>query len=166
MYFLWVVLGKEMAFFCNKVGNLFLLVVIVRIKDDCAVLCLVAQSCLTLCDSMDCSRQGSSVRGDSLGKNTGVGCHTLLQGIFPTKGSNLDLPHCRWILYRLSHQGSPRILEWVDYPFSRGFSWWRNWTRVSCVASQADSLPGELPEKPGHKTINSKYRKQTARQSS
>ena len=40
-------------------------------------------------------------------KNTGIGCHALLQGIFPTWELNLGLPHCRWILYQLSHQGSP-----------------------------------------------------------
>ena len=45
----------------------------------CAVLCLVAQSCPTVCDSKDCSPPGSSVHGDSPGKNTGVGCHALLQ---------------------------------------------------------------------------------------
>ena len=44
-------------------------------KASCAVLCLVAQSCLTLCDPVDCSPPGSSVQGDSPGKNTGVGCH-------------------------------------------------------------------------------------------
>ena len=44
---------------------------------------------------------------DSPGKNTGVGFHALLQGIFPTQGSNPSLPHSRWILYHLSHQGSP-----------------------------------------------------------
>ena len=44
---------------------------------------------------------------DSPGKNTRVGCHAFLQGIFPTQGSNPGLLHCRWILYRLSHQGSP-----------------------------------------------------------
>ena len=44
---------------------------------------------------------------DSPGNNTGMGCHALLQGIFPTRGSNPGLPHCRRILYRLSHQGSP-----------------------------------------------------------
>ena len=69
--------------------------------------CLVAQSCLTLCDPMNCSPPGSSVHGDSPGKNTGVGCHALLQGIFPTQGSNPGLLHYRQILYRLSHQGSP-----------------------------------------------------------
>ena len=55
---------------------------------------------------------------NSSGQNTGVGSCSLLQGIFPTQGSNPGLPHCRWILYQLSHQGSPRILEWVAYPFS------------------------------------------------
>ena len=54
--------------------------------------------------------------GDSPGKNTGVGCHALLQGIFPTQGSNPGLLHCRQILYQLSHEGSPRVLEWVAYP--------------------------------------------------
>ena len=48
------------------------------------------QSCPTLCDPMDCSPPGSSVHGDSPGKNTGGGCDALLQGIFPTQGSN---PH-------------------------------------------------------------------------
>ena len=43
---------------------------------------------------------------DSPGKNTGVGCHFLLQQIFPTQGSNPGLPHCRQTLYHLSHQGS------------------------------------------------------------
>ena len=76
---------------------------------------------------------GSSVHGDSLGKNTGVGFHALLQGIFPTQGSNPGLLHCWQILYYLSHQGRPWILEWVAYPFSRGSSQPRNWTRVSCT---------------------------------
>ena len=66
------------------------------------VLCLVTQSCLTLC-----SPPGSSVHRDSSGKNTGVGCHALLQGIFPTQGSNSGFPHARQILYSLSYQGSP-----------------------------------------------------------
>ena len=66
---------------------------------------------------MDCSLPGSSVQGDSPGKNTGVHCHALLQGIFPTQGSNPGLPHYRWILYQLRHQWSTRILEWVAYPF-------------------------------------------------
>ena len=72
----------------------------------------------------------------SPGQNTGVGSHCLLQGIFPTQGSNPGLPHCRQILYQLSHQGSPRILECVAYLFSSGSSWPRNWIRVSCTAGR------------------------------
>ena len=72
---------------------------------------------------------------NSPGQNTGVGSLSLLQGIFQTQGLNPGIPHCRLILYQLSHQGSPRIQEWVAYPFSRGSSWPRNWTRVSCIAS-------------------------------
>ena len=68
---------------------------------------LVTQLFLTLWDPMDCSPLGSSVQGDSPDKNTGVGCHALLQGIFPTQGLNPGLLHCRQILYHLSHQGSP-----------------------------------------------------------
>ena len=64
------------------------------------------------------------------------GCRALFQGIFPTQGSNPGLLHCRWILYQLSHQGSPRKLEWIAYPFSRGTSQPRNWTRVSCIAGR------------------------------
>ena len=58
---------------------------------------------------MDCSPPGFSVRGDFPGKNTRVGCHALLQRIFPAQGSNPGLPRCRQILYHLSHQGSPLI---------------------------------------------------------
>ena len=59
---------------------------------------------------------------------------SLLQGIFPTQESNPGLPHCRWVLYQLSHRASPRILEWVAYPFSSGSSQPGNWTGVSCIA--------------------------------
>ena len=55
---------------------------------------------------------------NSPGQNTGVGSPSFLQGIFPTQGSNPGLLHCRKILYQLSHKGTPRILEWVAYPFS------------------------------------------------
>ena len=71
---------------------------------------------------------------NSPGQNTGVGSFSLLQGIFPTQGLNPGLPHCRQILYQLSHKGSPRILEWVAYPVSRGSSQPRNRTRFSCIA--------------------------------
>ena len=63
------------------------------------------QLCLILCDPMDYSPPGFSVHGDSPGKNTGAGCHSLLQGNFPSQGLNWGLLHCRQILYHLSHQG-------------------------------------------------------------
>ena len=72
------------------------------------VLCLATQSFLILCDPVDCDLPSSSVHGDSPGKNIGVGCHSLLQGIFLTQGSNSGLLHCRLILYHLSHEGSQR----------------------------------------------------------
>ena len=102
----------------------------------CVCVCSVAQSCPTLYDPMDCSPPGASVYRDSPGKNTGVGCHALFQGIFPTQGSNPGLPHCRWILYHLSHKASPRILEWVVMPSSRRSSWPRNQTAVSCITGE------------------------------
>ena len=72
----------------------------------------------------------------SPGLNTGVGSLSLLQGIFPTQGSNPGLPHCMWILYQLSHKGRPRILVWVAYPFSSGSSRPRNRTGVSYIAGR------------------------------
>ena len=92
--------------------------------------------------------EGHSVVSDSLrphglyspwnspGQNTGVGSLSLLQGIFPIQGSNPGLLHCRRILYQLSHKGSPRILEWVAYPFSRGSSQPSSQTGVSCIAAR------------------------------
>ena len=94
----------------------------------------VAQSCLTLYNPMYSP-------WNSPGQNTGVHSCSLLQGIFPTQELNPSLPHCRQILYQLSHKGSPRILEWVAYPFSSRSSRPRNWTQI-CTAG--DSLPTEL----------------------
>ena len=85
------------------------------------------QSCPTLCDSMGCP-------WNSPGQNTGVGSLSLHFGNFPIQGSNLGLLHCRQILYRLSHQGSPKILEWIAYPFYSESSRPRNITGVSCTA--------------------------------
>ena len=89
--------GKEYGEFSKKL----------KIELPCALLCSVTQPCPTLCNLMGCSPPGSSVCGGSPGKNTGVGCHDLLQGIFSTQGSDLGLPHCRWVLYYLSHLGNP-----------------------------------------------------------
>ena len=82
--------------------------------------CLVTQLCPTLCNAVNYSPPGFSVRGDSPGKDTGVGCHALLQGIFPTQGSNPGLPHCRQILYHLSHWGSPENDE-ISLSFSNSY---------------------------------------------
>ena len=81
---------------------------------------------------------------NSPGQNTAVGNLSLLQGTLPTQGSNPGLPNCRRILYQLSHQENPRILEWVACPFSSRSSWPRNRTGVSCIAGRLT----ELPEKP------------------
>ena len=78
--------------------------IIIKQQDMLVVLCC-AQSlslCPTLCNPMECSMPGSSVQGDSPGKNNGVGYHSLLQGIFPTQGPNPGLPHCGQILYHLA----------------------------------------------------------------
>ena len=69
-------------------------------------------------------------------KNSGVGSLFLLQGIFPSRGSNPGLPHCRRTLNQLSHKGSPRMLEWVTYRFSSRSSWPRSRTGVSCIAGE------------------------------
>ena len=73
---------------------------------------------------------------NSPGQNNGAGNLSLLQGIFPTQGSNPGLPHYRQIFYQLSHKGSPRILEWVAYPFSRGSSQPRNQIGVSYITGR------------------------------
>ena len=115
-----------------------------------AVLCAML-SCSVMSDSLRphglYSSPGSSVHGDSPGKNTSVGCHALLQGIFPTQGSKPGLLHCRRIRYCLSHQGSPRILEWVAYPFLQGNLPNRR-IEPGSPALPVDSLPAELPGSP------------------
>ena len=115
---------------------------------------------------MDNSLPGSSVHGDSPGKNTRVGCHSLLQGTFPTQGWNqvsciagrfftiwatgeahLAYESCWkcWLLSGVRLFATPwsvhgilqaRILEWVAIPFSRGSLRPRDWTQVSCTAGR------------------------------
>ena len=72
---------------------------------------LVTQLSPTLCDPTESSPSGSSVHGDSPGKNAEMGCHSLLQRIFPTQGSHPGQTHCRQILHHLGHQGmsSPKL---------------------------------------------------------
>ena len=79
---------------------------------------------------------------NSPGQNTGVGSLSFLRGIFSVQRSNLGLLQGREILFQLSYKGSPRILEWVAYPFSSGSSWSRNSTGLL----QGDSLPWAIRE--------------------
>ena len=119
------------------------------------VLCvLVAQSCPTLRDLMDCGSVPARLLCplNSPGKNTGVGCHFLPLGNFPTQGSNPGLLHFRWILYYLSRQESPRdvLVSWGDPPANAGDSekqfnlwvrkilWRRKWQPTAVF------LPGKL----------------------
>ena len=100
-----------------------------------AVLCLAAQSCPTLCDPMDYSPPGSSVHGILQARILEWVAISYSRGSSQTQRLNQVLPHCRQILYQLSHQGSPWILEWVACPFSRGSFWPRNWFGVFCIAA-------------------------------
>ena len=93
-----------------------------------------SESCSVISDSLQ--RHGLWSPWNSPGQNTGECSLSLLQGIFPTQGSNPGFPHCRQMLYQLSHKGSQRILEWVAYPFSSTYSWLWNWNRVSCIAGR------------------------------
>ena len=104
----------------------------------------LCESCSVVSDSL--SPHGLYSPRNSPGRNTEVGSWSLLQGIFPIQWLNPGLPHCRWILYELSHQGSPRILEWVAYPFSSRSSQPRYQTGVSSIAGEL--FPTELPGKP------------------
>ena len=88
----------------------------------------------------------------SPGQNTAVGSLSL-RGIFPAQGSNPGLLHCRQILYQLSHQGSPKTLEWVAYPFSRDLP--KPGINPGSPTLQADSLPAEPPGKPKNTGVDS-----------
>ena len=93
-------------------------------KSSYAALCLVIQSCLTLCDPMDCSPPGSSVYGDSPGKNEGVGCHALLQMKAPKSSqmhvdTHIHTPHCKhnpFYFFRFSCQRIQlsMTLSWIN----------------------------------------------------
>ena len=115
------------------------------------VQCLVSQLCLTLCSPMKYSPPGSSVHGDSPGKNIRMGCQALLQGIFPTQGSNPGLPHCSQILYRLSHREAQNY--WSGQPIPSPGHLSNPRIKPGSPALQADSLPAELPGKPTFKKM-------------
>ena len=96
---------------------------------------------LSKVNPIDCSRPGSSVHGILQAR--------ILEWVFPTQGLKPGVLHRRRILYHLSHQGSPRILERIAYPFSRASSWPQNRPRVSSVAGRV--FTSELPWKMQYK---------------
>ena len=135
----------------------------------CTCVCVQSlQSCQTLCNPMDCIPPGSSLHGDSPGKNTGVGCHALLQGIFLTQGSNLSflcLLHWQAATAAKSLQscptlcnprdgsppGSPvpgilqvRTLEWVAIFFSNAWKWKVKVKSLSRVLALGDPMDCSL----------------------
>ena len=100
---------------------------------------------------MDCSPPGSSVHGDSPGKNTGVGCHALLQGIFLTQGLNLGLPHCRRIL-PFEPPGKPKIAGVGSLSLLQGNSLTGNqtgvyWVSAAAAAKSLQSCPTVRPHR-------------------
>ena len=119
----------------------------------------VAQLCQALYNSVDCSPPSSSAqeilqarilewgekkKKKDTGVDTGVGCHFLLQGIFPTQGLKPGLLHCRQILYLLSHQGSPNsrggIPGWARRIDAFELWCWRRLLRVPCTARRSNQL--------------------------
>ena len=101
----WVGRRKNGTFFTGRLGG--------RIEDSQQI---ISESGSVMSDSL--RPHGLYSPWNCPGQNTGVGSLSLLQGIFPTQGLNPGLSHYKQILYQLSHKGSPRILEWVTYPFS------------------------------------------------
>ena len=97
---------------------------LMSIESDC-------ESCSVMSDSL--KPHGLYSPWNSPGQNTGVGSRSLLHEIFPTQGSNPGFPHCRRILYQLSQQGSPRILQRVAYLFFSRSSQTSNRTQVFCI---------------------------------
>ena len=99
------------------------------------MLCLVTKSCPTLCNPVGCSPPNTLCLWAFSRQEYWSGFPCPPSGD-PTQGSNAGLLYCRWVLYHLSHQGSPRILEWVASACSRRSSRPRNWTRVSCITGR------------------------------
>ena len=111
---------------------------------------IVSQSCSVVSDSL--RPHGLQSPWTSPGQNTAVGSLSLLQGIFPTQGSNSDLLHCRWILYQLSHKRSPRILE-TGQPITSPGDLPHPGIELGSPALQMDSLPAELLGKPSSNRV-------------
>ena len=97
------------------------------------ILTVLVQACLTLCDPMDCSPPGSTVRGNFPGKNARVGCHALLQGIFRTQESKHRSPAVQVDSLLSEPLGKPKNTGVGNLSSSKS-SWPRNWTGVSRIA--------------------------------
>ena len=114
---------------------------------------------------MDCSLPGSSVHEDSPGKNTGVGCHFLLQGIFPTQGWNLGLLHCRQTLYWLSYKGRSLYMYMCVYIYTCTYILFlfghTTWLLGSCGRARVwtQTLAGKALS-PSSKQVSSKHKNQ------
>ena len=90
-------------------------------------ICLTSESQSRSVVSNSLQTHGLYSAWNSPGQDTRMGSGSFLQGIIPTQGSNPGLPHSRQILYQLSHQGSPRILEWVVMAFLH-MRWPKYWS--------------------------------------
>ena len=123
---------------------------------QCLVLCLVTQSCPTLCDPMACSPPGSSVHGDSPGKNTGGGCHALLQGNLPNSGIKPRSPALQVDFLPSEPPVKPKNTGMSSLSLLQGLFWIQKLNQGLLQAGesaepgslQADSLLTELPGKP------------------
>ena len=104
----------------------------------CACLCMLSRfGYVQLCDPVNCSLPGSSIHGNSPGKITGMDCHALLQGIFPTQGSNPGFPHCRFPTLQADSflsepPGKPKNTGVGSLSHLQGIFL----TRVSCIAGR------------------------------
>ena len=126
-----------------------------------AILCLVPQSCPILGDPMNCSPPCSSVHGDSPGKNTEIGYHTLLQGIFLTKGSNPGLLHCRQFFTIWTTREAVHIvfLKWVSWRIIYHLTKWVSFFPLYSNNSKcfySIHLQGGLKGKLGKKDIHNR----------
>ena len=116
-----------------------------KIQNNVNVLCFVTQSRPTLCGPMNYSPPGSSFHEDSPGQNTRMGFHALLQGIFPTQGSNPGIKPRSPAL-----QGATRETQeyWSGWPIPSPGGLPNPGIEPGSLAWQTDSLPAELPGKP------------------
>ena len=115
----------------------------------CVCVCVCSESHSVTSDSL--WPYGLYSPWNSPGQNTGVGSHSLLQGIFPTRGSNSGLPHCRCILYQLSHKGSHEcVLKYFIIKRKSCTGDWA-WADSECI----NNLHKQVAQKP--KVPNSCY---------